>query len=634
MKPIKILMLEDNASDCELIRHELEKSSYDFETKNVETENDFKQEIDNYKPDLILSDYTIPSFNGLSALKMAQSKAKDVPFIFVSGTIGEERAIDALKMGAVDYILKDNLNRLVPAVERALREARAQKKIKKSEEKLIEQSIFLDKAQDAIFAHNLEGVITFWNKSAEKLYGWKAEDVINWKITDVLQKQMSSQYSKAWEHVMKTGEWIGELHQGKKKGDSVIVESRWTMIQHQENRPASILVINTDITEKRKLEAQFYHAQRLENIGALVGGIAHDLNNILSPILMAVQLLKQQIKDSKSNKMFKAIEVSAQRGAEIVGQFLSFAKGTNEQQSAVQLRYVLKDYERLIKATFPKSIDLSVNNQKNLWYIEADSTKLNQIILNLCVNARDAMPEGGNLTISANNYQLDVPIQYEGTQIPEGKYVQVSVSDTGTGIPEESLEKIFKPFYTTKSSDKGTGLGLSTVKNVIKNHNGFMRVNSKVGEGTTFELYFPAISSSAHSTPATAETQLPKGNGELIMVVDDEVSILNMIKQSLEFFGYRVITADSGGKAIDLYGQHYKDIECVIVDRYMPLMGGKTTIKEIQNVNDKVHFILISGAINKIESEELKKLNIDAYIQKPYTTEKMVKTVYEVIKQN
>lgn len=633
-REISVLLLEDLQSDAELITHELKKLHQDISVEWVNSRQSFKDAISKRKPDLIISDYTIPSFDGISALKIARAEAEGRPFIFVSGTIGEERAIDALKLGATDYVLKDNLNRLIPAVERALREASYLQEVKNAQEKIREQALFLNKAQDVIYAHDLDGHITYWNKSAHRLYGWKEPEVLGKNVIGLLYKQMSSQVSKAWESVFTKGKWMGELHHIKKDQSRVIVESRWTLISDEANKPKSILVINTDITEKKQLETRFMRAQRMENIGALAGGIAHDLNNILSPILMAVQILRQSRHEPKTDKMLNTIELSATRGAEIVKQILTFTRGKEGKRNVIQTKYLFKEIDQLISQTFPKSIQMKTTYPKNLWPIQADPTQLNQALLNLCVNARDAMPKGGLLEISAQNQTIQKEVTNFHPDAKEGSYVVLRISDTGNGIPEKYLDKIFEPFFTTKEFGKGTGLGLSTVRSIVQNHGGFITVRSKPGQNTTFEVYLPAHQVSDENPSIPSEEHLPRGNGELILVVDDEVFILDMLKHTLELFGYRVLTAKGGSKALEIYQRHASEIKGAIIDRYMPFMDGLETIRALQKINPDVKCIQISGAVENIEQEEQLPSAIISSIRKPYTTEKLLKSVQELIQND
>ena len=333
---------------------------------------------------------------------------------------------------------------------------------KQAEEQIAEQAQLLDKARDAILVHDLEGNILFWNKGAERLYGWTSEETMGRNIRTILYSD-STRFTEINGLTIEQGEWNGELQIVTKDQRSITVEARLTLIRDKAGQPKSILAINTDITEKKKIEAQFLRAQRMESIGTLAGGIAHDLNNILAPIMMSIDLLKARSEDPQASKILETIEVSAKRGADIVRQVLSFARGLEGQRVEVQLNHLLKDLHNIIKDTFPKDIQLQFSIPNDTWTILGDPTQVHQIVLNLCVNSRDAMPYGGTLLIGVENCVLDA--QYVAMNVPArpGRFVKISVTDSGTGMPPSIRDKIFEPFFTTKEVSKGTGLGLSTV---------------------------------------------------------------------------------------------------------------------------------------------------------------------------
>ena len=366
---------------------------------------------------------------------------------------------------------------------------------KQAEQKIREQAALLDVSTDAILVRNIHNEILFWNKGAERLYGWKAEEVVGKDVLQLLDKEISPQVEDAYLRVMNTGEWRGELHQLTREGKVIIVESQWTLIRDDNGQPKSILSVNTQITEQKQLEAQLLRSQRLESIGTLASGIIHDLNNILSPILMSVQFLQKKLPDSQSQQILQTLENNVKRGANLLKQLLSFARGIESKQTIVQIQPLMAEIEQIIAQTFPKSIIYQTDIPKNLWYVCGDTTQLHQVLINLVVNARDAMPNGGILRIAAEN----VVIGEHSTQInidaKVGSYIAIVVTDTGMGMSSEVQERIFEPFFTTKEVGKGTGLGLSTVLGIIKNHGGFVNVYSQISRGTQFTVYLPASTS-------------------------------------------------------------------------------------------------------------------------------------------
>ncbi|KCZ72125.1 PAS domain S-box [Candidatus Methanoperedens nitroreducens] len=500
---------------------------------------------------------------------------------------------------------------------------------KRAEEQIREQAALLDRAHDAIGARDLEHRITYWNKGAEHLYGWTAEEATGKKADELLYTEESPYLTEAKQEVIKEGEWAGELQQVTKDGREITVESRWTLVRDSEGNPKSILVINTDITEKKRLEVQFLRAQRMESIGTLAGGIAHDLNNMLTPIMMSVQILREKFKDEESQRLLNILERSTMRGANLINQVLSFARGIEGERKPIQVAYIISEIKKIAEETFPRSIYVRANTPKDLWTISGDATQLHQVMMNLCVNARDAMPSGGTLSIRAENILIDENYVRMNIEARVGPYVMISVSDTGVGIPPEIMGRIFEPFFTTKEHGKGTGLGLSTSLTVIRSHGGFTNVYSKAGKGTTFEFYIPAVITN-ETQKAEDQPLSPRGQGEVILVVDDEAPIREITSATLETNGYRVLTASNGAEAVVLYAQKKDDIKVVLMDMMMPVMEGPECIRTLRKVNPGVRVIAISGLTDRNDLEVFAD-NVCAFLPKPYTAQRLLLTVYEVI---
>jgi two-component system, cell cycle sensor histidine kinase and response regulator CckA len=363
---------------------------------------------------------------------------------------------------------------------------------KQAEQKIREQGLLLDVSTEGILVLNIHNQILFWNQGAEHLYGWKAEEVVGKNVLQLLYKDISPQLEDAYLKVMNIGEWRGELEQLTKEGKVIIVESRWILIRDDHGQPKSILSVNTEITQQKQLEAQLLRSQRLESIGTLAGGIVHDLNNILSPILMSVQLLQKKLPDSQSQQILQTLENNVKRGANLLKQVLSFARGIEGKQTIGQIQPLMREIEQIIAQTFPKSIICQIDIPKNLWYVRGDITQIHQVLINLVVNARDAMPDGGILRIAAENLVIGEHSAQINIDAKVGSYIAIVVTDTGMGMSSEVQKRIFEPFFTTKEVGKGTGLGLSTALGIIKNHGGFVNVYSQVGRGTQFTVYLHA----------------------------------------------------------------------------------------------------------------------------------------------
>jgi two-component system, cell cycle sensor histidine kinase and response regulator CckA len=383
---------------------------------------------------------------------------------------------------------------------------------KQAQQQIREQAALLDVSTDAILVRNIHNQILFWNKGAQILYGWKAEEAVGKNVLQLLYKEISPQLEDAYLRVMNTGEWRGELHQLTREGKVIIVESRWTLIRDDNGQPKSILSVNTEITQQKQLEAQLLRSQRLESIGTLAGGIAHDLNNILSPILMSVQLLQKKLPDQQSQQILQTLENNVKRGANLLKQVLSFARGIEGKQTIVQIQPLMAEMEQIIAQTFPESIICQTDIPKNLWYVRGDTTQLHQVLINLVVNARDAMPNGGILRIAAENLVIGEHFGQINIDAKVGSYIAIVVTDTGMGMSSEVQQRIFEPFFTTKEIGKGTGLGLSTALGIIKNHGGFVNVYSQIGRGTQFTVYLPA-STSRDTYSFSPELESVIGNG-------------------------------------------------------------------------------------------------------------------------
>ncbi len=882
-KNIKILHLEDNSNDAELIHDVLESESLNFSLSLCSSKKDFLAKLDSETFDLILSDFNIPGITGIEAIRYCKQKQPDVPVIVISGAIGEEQAIECLKNGATDYVLKDKTQRLKPAIDRALKDAERHQKYLKAEKdihnknillskiinssndgiiilnvffeiilmnpaaeelfklkvdhaigksvtdlfpktkysefqnladntkvlesirksrsttkialrsddyeflaqivcssfemdnekfytiitrnitekalyenelryqrtnlnaliesttdailmysregqltiansaakkyfkmffnselslgdiikdklpknfrkgflfhtrealsgkstnvevvenlnsqryyfdmiyhpifndntnevesislfarnithqkvtniKIREQALFLDQANDAISACDLNHNITFWNKAAENLFGLPIESVLNSPIAKVFHPVDENNFNSSIKHTFNHGEWLGEFKLMHKSGKELLVQCRISLIQNENKVPYAFLFICSDITQKKQIERQLLRSQRIENIGTLAGGVAHDLNNILSPIVLSSQLLKLKLENTDDQSTLETIEQSALRGSEIVKQILSFTRVNDENKTIVQIEVLIKEIHKLIRETFPKNIHVDFDVPENLPPIESNPTELHQVLLNLCLNARDAMPHGGKLTIEINVDFFDEAFCHMHPNVKPGKNIVIRITDTGTGMSNEVLDNIFDPFYTTKPRDKGTGLGLFTVHNIIKKHNGFISVFSKEEEGTTFTVFLPVIQ---NAEPVYSQESFEKaeieGRGETILIIEDELPIRKIMSQILESKNFRVFLAENGATGLETYVKHKNEIDLIITDLMMPVMDGHSTIMALHHIDPSVKIIAVSGEPSKIS--EVKDLNIVGYIQKPFSTNVLLQLIAKI----
>ena len=502
---------------------------------------------------------------------------------------------------------------------------------KVGEERIRQQASLLDKAQDAILVADLNHQILYWNKSAERLYGWSAADAFGRHISEVLSGGERKQLEDSQAAFKTSDEWKAELGHITRSGEKLIVDSRWTLVRDDKGEPDYYLITNTDITEQKRTEEHLLRAQRMESIGTLAGGIAHDLNNILSPILMAVDMLRLGVSDEDRSRWTAMIKENAERGADLVRQVLTFARGMQGERITLQLKHLVKEAVAVLKQTLPKSIVLKTDISPELWPIPADPTQIHQVLMNICINARDAMPAGGTLSLKAENLAVDENYARMNSEATAGNYVLLTISDTGMGMPPEVLNRIFDPFFTTKDIGKGTGLGLATTMTIVKSHGGFINVYSEPNKGTRFSIYLPSAESGQVRELQKAVDALPRGNGELILIVDDEENIRSITEATLTQFGYKAVTAVDGTDALASYAARRDEIAVVLTDMAMPYMDGTALIRALRKMEPNLKIVAMSGLMNEDQTAGLKTLNVNAYLSKPYTAETLLKTLAEIL---
>ncbi|MGB2926378.1 MAG: PAS domain S-box protein [Limnothrix sp.] len=506
-----------------------------------------------------------------------------------------------------------------------------------AQEKIQEQAALLEVATDAIAVRDLDQIVQFWNPGAEKIYGWSAAEAIAANIQQLIYPDHVTNEDKqtALQIVLLEGEWQGELQKNTKDGRLLTVASRWSLVRDDAGKPKAILSVDTDITERRSLETQFLRTQRLENLGTLASGIAHDLNNVFTPIIAAAQLLPLTVSqiDSRSQRLLELLEASSKRGSSLIKQILSFAKGADSKQQSLQIGHLLLEIANIAQQTFPKNIQVETDiSTRKLWAVRADSTQMQQVFMNLVVNGRDAMPTGGKLSIRAMNVNVNAPLATTLNYVPEGAYLVVAIADEGVGMSAATIEQIFDPFFSTKPKEQGTGLGLSTVFQIVKNYSGFIQVTSEVGQGSEFKVYLPAADgdrpveeNANHHNAIEALT----GQGELILIVDDEASIREIAKISLEAFNYRTLTAKNGVEAIATYAAQAHEINAIILDWMMPRTDISTLTRTVKEFNPDIPILLTSGSDS---NEQIAVLSdITTFLPKPFTAESLLKAVHGLL---
>ena len=499
-----------------------------------------------------------------------------------------------------------------------------------AEQREKEQAALLDIVPDAIFVRDMGHRIRYWNKGAEKIYGWTQAEVLGRNAIEVLfAPSNAAEPAEAFRRTRDDGEWSGDFHTVAKGGREVTVEARWILVRDAAGSPTGILVVNTDVTERRSTQLQLLRVQRLESLGILAGGIAHDLNNVLTPVLMGVEGLSRPDMSPDSRRILDIIRTAAQRGASIVQQVLSFARGAAGDHAEVQVSHLAREIQNIIRETFPKSIDIRTSMPRDLWLVVGDFTQLHQVLMNLCVNARDAMPRGGILSLAAENVEVDKNYARMHVEAKPGLYVMLKVDDTGSGMSPEVVDKIFEPFFTTKDPGKGTGLGLSTTRSIVEGHGGFINVYSVPGKGSSFKIYIPAAPPGTLAAAANEQETIPMGGGELVLVVDDEAAIREITQQILETTGYRAVVASNGTEAIARYQEKKGQIKAIITDLMMPSMDGADLVRAVRAVDTEVRIIAMSGLIGEKDRPETS--GVDRFLVKPFTTETLLQTLRDVL---
>ena len=628
---LRVLLIEDDEDDYLITRALLDKAqTIDCDLDWASSYEEGRDTVLEDDHDAYLVDYRLGARNGLDLLEEINAHGGvQGPIILLTGQGDLEVDLHAMEAGAADYLSKDQID--APLLERSLRYAIERKA---AEQRIREQAQLLDTARDAILAYDMDGQIVYWNKGAERLTGWSKDDILGeWAHECLYDPDEEDKLQQCHATMMEEGEWKGELRMRTAEGDERIVESRWTLVRDAAGDPKQVLVINTDVTERKRLESQFLRSQRMESIGRLVGGIAHDLGNLLMPITLGVKVLRRRLQqtDEKIEKTLSMIQKSAERGGNMVEQVLAFARGVEGERVALQIDAIVEEIEDITDETFPETIDVRTAIADDLPQVVGDATQIQQVLMNLCVNARDAMPDGGTLSIDAQPVDLTEEDAERNIDAEPGSYVCVRVRDTGTGMPTDVVDKIFEPFFSTKEEGEGTGLGLSTAYSIIQSHGGFIDVASEEGKGTTFWVYLPVTEETKERRPDSGEPAAAvAGEGERVLVVDDEEFILETAREALRDVGYRVLTAEGGDEALRRLDDH-EDVEVVITDLRMPNMDGLDLIRTLRARYPNLPIIAASGMADG-RSEDALQAGAHTFLAKPFSEEELQGALREALR--
>ncbi len=495
-------------------------------------------------------------------------------------------------------------------------------------ERLREQAALLEHAHDAIVVVDMLDRVTFWNRAAERITGWRAEETIGRDLQTCLYSADVERYRRARRKMLEDGEWAGELRARSRDHKPIVSQVSWTLFHDEAGRPQGVLAIMTDVTEQRLLEAQFYRAQRLESIGTLASGMAHDLNNILQPVMLSGQLLQKRRPGQDTRPLVDMIVRNCRRGAELIRQVLSFARGAESERAPLDPATVIDEVAPMLRRTLPPSITLEVDRPQAVRAVAGNATQLHQVLMNLCVNARDAMHGAGVLHIDVADAELSEADARRQLDARAGWYVRIRVVDTGVGIAPDLIDKIFDPFVTTKGQGEGTGLGLSTVRGIVVGHGGFIAVDSEPGRGTTFSVYLPALDEASQPAPAGASAAALPGHGERILVIDDEAEVREATRDVLESAGYRVVTAEDGVNGVQVFRSDAVGFQAVVTDMVMPRMSGAVTIERLREVDPHVRVIVTSGVLERSEAAAYGAV---AFVPKPVELDTLLEVVADTL---
>ena len=642
MEPIiRVLHLEDDPFDAQLIQAKLAEADLVCRVKLVQTRDEFEQALTQDPPDIILADYRLPAFDGMAALRLVQARLPDSPFIFVSGTMGEEAAIDALIQGATDYVLKHNLTRLASAVRRALQEARERRDRKKAEQALEQSEVkmrwILDSVDEGFIVIDRDLHILSANLAFCKQVALPEAQVVG-KPCHAISHQAACPCFESGEVcpvkcTFETGAGHTALHiHEDARGTRHFMELKSYPIIDASGTVASVIETVNDVTQKHKLQEQLSRTQKMASIARLAGGVAHDYNNMLSVIIGHTELAMERV--DSSHPIFvdlREILTAAERSADLTRQLLAFARKQPIIPKVLDLNETVTDMLKMLRPLIGEEIDLDWRPGHAVWPVKMDPSQIDQILANLCVNARDAISGVGRITIETDKITCEPGNGSFHQESVPGEYVLLTVSDDGSGMEPEILGKIFEPFFTTKEIGQGTGLGLATVYGIVKQNNGFIHVHSQPGQGTTFKIFLPRFSDAILENGATGYAAAPPRGHETILLVEDEHLILNMTKVMLEKLGYRVLTASTPDEAIRLAKDHDGEIGLLVVDVIMPQMNGRDLATRLIMLYPAMTCLFMSGYSGDIISHRGILEEGVHFIQKPFSIQELATKVRHVL---
>ncbi len=756
-KLLNVLIVDDAADDAELININLEKNGYVSHYKRVETKEEMLNALGAQQWDIIICDYSMPRFSALEALRVHKEKKLEIPFIIVSGTVGETLAVEAMRAGAHDYVMKDNLARLSPAVERELKDTETRMKRRQAEEALKvaekEKLLILDSTSEMFMFMNADLIIHWANKAAAAAVGKKTTELIGKHYHDVwgsgkedfghcpILRTVSQKCKQEDELILAEGKtWLirgypvfaknenligvtafGQDITARKEAEHALVESEkkyrmvvenandgilvthgeymdffnpriceftgydvrelkkipfldlihpddrqmvenrlrrrmtgkdaerfysikiidksgethWVEINPEriewEGKPA-VLAFVSEVTEKKRLEEELRQAQKMEAVGRLAGGVAHDFNNLLTVIEGYGDMLIGQTDDgSMMQRGIQQILAAGKRAEALTRQLLTFSRKQVLQPKILNLNALIGETEKMLRRLIGEDVEMVSNLTNELQDIKADPGQIEQVIMNLVINGRDAMPEGGQISIKTSMRDITPEQTKIFNDIKPGQYIQLDIADTGCGIDPQILPKIFEPFFTTKDRGKGTGLGLSTVFGIVKQSKGDIQVKTEPGKGTTFSIFLPCVTQEMYLEEKEASKKIKLEGSETILVVEDEDQVRLLIRKTLQKKGYTVHDADNGNEAVEIFEKYAEDIDLILTDVVMPRMSGRKVADTVLSSNPDKKIVYMSGYTDEaIVRHGILNPGVN-FLQKPFSSDELLKKVRDVL---
>lgn len=632
MHLIRFVLIEDSENDAKLLLRVLEKQGIQLKPSRIQTAEELKAHLEEGGWDLVISDYKLPHLNGLEALALVRSMDVHIPFIMVSGTAGEELAVTAMRLGANDFLSKDNLSRLAPIIEREMRDYALRKSQQAHADELRRLHMAISQVPDGIVISDPSGSILYTNPAMERISGYPSSEMLgrNPRIFNSGRHDHEF-YRELWQTLENKETWRGVMVNRRKDGHIWEAEATISPVLDASGRLVSFVCTQRDVTRERLLQSQLEQSQRLEAIGVLTAGIAHDFNNVLTPILAHAEMgLMRENLDDELRRDLEVIAASTNRAATLSRQILGFTRKGGQDVQVLDFTALVKESLKLLRATIPSSIHFHVSLEGENNFVKGDVTQFHQIIVNLCANASHAMRgESGTLSVRLHRDALSETLCVMGLKLPPGEYVVLEVTDTGRGMSQETLSRIFVPFFTTKGPTEGTGLGLAIVLGIIHEMKGGVQVESEVGKGTCFRIFLPWIPDMLPFETAP-NLEVPRGS-ERILLVDDEALLASSIRGLLESLGYKVFAYRKPLEALARLQEDPTACDLLITDHTMPHMTGLALTAQVKKIRPDLPVLLMTGTPNMDLGQVPSPVRPKGLLQKPIALRILAEIIREML---